>query len=171
MQRRYNPGKKTSETTDTAQLIYSTGESRLVEVREKKIYGSEHFWKLYLARFLKVLDTFKSKEVIVLVHILRNMETSNNTFTGSYRKISKDISREQKKRGERGISLDSVRRTMKVLQDAEFLVKRQNGVYMVSPDILMKGDDNKRAMLKKKFAEAADKKPAPDGQTETEEDA
>lgn len=64
---------------------------------------------------------------------------------------------------------------MKKLRDTGFIAKVQNGVYIVSPDILIKGADGKRANVRKDYNEAAKNttkkkaKPSPDGKAKTEE--
>lgn len=46
-----------------------------------------------------------------------------------------------------GVSLDTVNKTMKALQQANFLRKQQAGVYVVNPDMLYKGTHNNRMRI------------------------
>ena len=69
--------------------------------------------------------------------IIANTNASNNTFIGSQRKIATQTN----------VSLQTVSRILVKLQDNNFIKKIQNGVYQVSPNILMKGSDHKKSLL------------------------
>lgn len=150
-------------TGESYQVIEDLGVVNLAQGR--KIRGSKHFWKLYLPGFLRVLRRFKNRQVTVLAYILENMKQADNVFIGSYREISQKC----------GVSLDSVHRTIHDLQESGFMVKKQNGVYIISPDILIKGNDSKRSMLMREYNKAVinvatkKAKPSPDGKAKTEE--
>ena len=58
-------------------------------------------------------------------------------FIGTYNKISKDV----------GCSSATIAKIMKKLQENNFIKKVQNGLWLVNPNILMKGNDNKRQIL------------------------
>lgn len=45
----------------------------------------KQFWKVYLLDFLQILGILDSKQVDVLIHILENTNSSNNTYIGTYR--------------------------------------------------------------------------------------
>lgn len=45
------------------------------------------------------------------------------------------------------MSLDTATKVMKKLQDNKFITKVQNGVYQVSPNIMMKGSEYKKSLL------------------------
>ena len=114
-----------------------TGE--IIEVNQvtKRVYGSKHFWKVYLMDFLQILGIIESKQLDVLIHILENTEPANNTFIGSQRDIAKDC----------GVSLDTVSKIMKKLQDKKFIKQIKRSVYQVSPLIMLKGNDYKQQLL------------------------
>ena len=65
------------------------------------------------------------------------MNASNNLFIGTYDKIMKAV----------GVSRPTIATIMKKLQENDFIKKVQSGVYMVNPDIVMKGNDPKRHFL------------------------
>nr|HEF1067544.1 replication/maintenance protein RepL [Campylobacter jejuni] len=73
----------------------------------------------------------------VFIYIAENTNQSNNLFIGTYRSISEDV----------GVGLSTVTRIMKKLQESNFIKKKQNGVYLVNPNIMMKGNDTKRQIL------------------------
>ncbi|WP_266197514.1 replication/maintenance protein RepL [Streptococcus agalactiae] len=43
--------------------------------------------------------------------------------------------------------METVRKVMRKLQDNKFITKVQNGVYQVSPNIMMKGSEHKKSLL------------------------
>lgn len=103
----------------------------------KRIYGQKMFWKLYLLDFLQILGVLDSKQVDVLIYVLERTNSATNTYIGTWSKIEHDLH----------ISHSTVSRVFKKLQDKNFLKKIQNGVWQVSPDIMMRGDDRKRKLL------------------------
>lgn len=125
-------GTKKRELIDT-----ETGEQILVDQITKRVYGSRNFWKMYLMDFLMVLGIIDSKQVDVFIYIVENTNQSNNIFMGTYKKISADV----------GCSEGTIAKIMKKLQDNNFIKKVQNGAWLVNPNILMKGNDQKRQIL------------------------
>lgn len=124
--------------TRKKELIDSdTGESIIVDQITKRVYGTKNFWKVYLMDFLSVLGIIDSKQLDVFIYILENTNSSNNTFLGTYDKISKDV----------GVCRQTIARVMKKLQENNFISKIQNGAWSVNPNILMKGNDTKRQIL------------------------
>lgn len=114
-----------------------TGEQIFVDQITKRVYGSKNFWKCYLMDFLTVLGIIDSKQIDVFIFIVENTNQSNNTFIGTYKHISKEV----------GVSEPTIAKIMKKLQVNNFIKKVQNGVWLVNPNILMKGNDTKRQIL------------------------
>lgn len=114
-----------------------TGEVIEVDQITKRSMGQKAFWKIYLMDYLQILGGFEYKQLDVMIYIMENTHSSNNTFIGTYRSIAEKTD----------VSLDTVRRTMVYLQEKKFLKKVQNGVYQVSANVLMKGNDHKKQML------------------------
>ena len=56
---------------------------------------------------------------------------------GTYKKIAEDVK----------CSQTTIAKTMKKLQDNNFVKRVQNGAWLVNPNILMKGNDSKRQIL------------------------
>ena len=134
----YNSNTQTLIGTKKKTLIdQETGE--IIEVNQvtKRAYGQKNFWKVYLLDFLQVLGILESKQLDVLIYILENTNSSNNTFIGTHKKIAEKTN----------TSRDTIHRTFKKLQDNKFLEKIQNGVYQVSPLIMMKGSEHKKQLL------------------------
>ena len=107
-------------------------------------YSDNQFWKLYMKNFLNILREFKNKQLDVFIYILENTHPSTNTFTGTYRSISKACK----------VSLSTVTQVMCLLQKNGFIAKLQNGSYIVSPHILIKGNEQKRGMLLRDYHSA-----------------
>lgn len=134
----YSEATKTLVGTKKKELIDTeTGEKILVDQITKRVYGTKNFWKVYLMDFLMVLGIFDSKQVDVFIYIVENTSPSNNTFIGTYDKISHDVN----------VCRQTIAKIMKKLQDKGFIKKVQNGVWLVNPNILMKGNDTKRQIL------------------------
>ena len=114
-----------------------TGERYEVDQITKRALGQKQFWKIYLMDFLQVLGVLDSKQVDVLIYILENTGESTNTYIGTYRKTAEGT----------GVSLDTATKVMRKLQDNGFIKKVQNGVYQVSPNIMMKGSEHKKSLL------------------------
>ena len=89
------------------------GRSHEVDQITKRALGQKQFWKIYLMDFLQVLGGFEYKQLDVLIYILEHTEAANNTFIGTYRSLEKNV----------GVSYDTVRRTITLLQGKGFLKK------------------------------------------------
>ena len=138
MESEYIEKTKTLIGTKRKELIdKETGEIIEVDQITKKVYGQKDFWKLYLSDFLPVLGIVENKQVDILIYILKNTQPSNNMFIGTYKTI-----RENTKASETTIA-----KVMKKLQEQKFLKKIQNGLWQVSPNIMMKGNENKKQLL------------------------
>lgn len=125
-------GQKKRELIDT-----ETGELIVVDQISKRVYGTKNFWKCYLMDFLGVLGIVDNKQLDVFIFIVENTNQSNNMFIGTYTHISKQV----------GVSRQTIATIMKKLQANNFIKKVQNGVWLVNPNILMKGNDSKRQIL------------------------
>lgn len=125
-------GQKKRELMDRA-----TGEVIWVDQITKRTYGTKNFWKCYLMDFLTVLGIIDSKQLDIFIYIVENTSQANNTFIGTYKKISQDT----------GCSSRTIAAIMKKLQENNFIKKVQNGVWLINPNILMRGNDTKRQIL------------------------
>lgn len=114
-----------------------TGELEHVDEIWKRVSSRRAFYKMYLTDFLAVLGFMDSRQIDVFIYIAEHTNASNNIFLGSQRKIAEAV----------GCSKTTVNTMMQKLQEHNFIKKVQDGVYFVNPNILMKGNDNKRQML------------------------
>ena len=134
----YNGDTQTLVGTQKRKLIdEDTGERILVDQITKRVYGTKQFWKCYLMDFLTVLGIIDNKQVDIFIYIVENTDQSNNLFIGTYKKIAEDV----------GASSATIARIMKKLQENNFIKRVQNGLSLVNPNILMKGNDTKRQIL------------------------
>lgn len=134
----YNGDTQTLVGTQKRKLIdEDTGERILVDQITKRVYGTKQFWKCYLMDFLTVLGIIDNKQVDIFIYIVENTDQSNNLFIGTYKKIAEDV----------GASSATIARIMKKLQENNFIKRVQNGLWLVNPNILMKGNDTKRQIL------------------------
>lgn len=115
----------------------TTGELIMVDQITKRVYGTKQFWKVYLMDFLTVLGIIDNKQLDIFIYIVEHTEPSTNTFIGTYDTIGKEV----------GVSRQTIAKIMKKLQQNNFITKKQNGVWIVNPNILMKGNDTKRQIL------------------------
>ena len=118
-----------------------TGEILQVDQVNKLNYGSKHFWKCYLKEFMSVLKQLEGKQLQVLVYIVEHTKPSTNEFTGTYANIIKDV----------GCCRQTVAATMVKLQKCDFMRKKIAGVWLINPDILVKGNDNKRNIISSEY--------------------
>ncbi|QEL71867.1 MULTISPECIES: replication/maintenance protein RepL [unclassified Bacillus cereus group] len=125
-------GQKKRELIDV-----ETGEVIHVDQITKRVYGTKNFWKMYLMDFLTVLGIIDNKQLDIFIYIAENTNQSNNLFIGTYKQIAKDV----------GVSEPTIAKLMKKLQQNNFIKKKINGVYIVNPNIMMKGNDTKRQIL------------------------
>lgn len=125
-------GSKKRELVDK-----ETGEVIQVDQITKRVYGTKNFWKVYLMDFLSVLGIIDNKQLDVFIYIAENTNQATNLFIGTYKKISKDT----------GVSEPTIAKIMKKLQKNNFISKVQSGLWRVNPNIMMKGNDNKRQIL------------------------
>ena len=143
----YNKNKSSLEYNENTQTLIGTRQKELIDVETgvsiwvdqitKRAYGSKNFWKVYLMDFLTVLGIIDSKQLDVFIYIAENTNQSTNQFIGTYDKIAKDVN----------VSRPTIAKLMKKLQDNKFIKKVQNGVWLVNPNILMRGSDKKRQIL------------------------
>ena len=119
----------------------NTGEVLEVEQTTRLVYGSKSFWKCYLKELVAVLKSISSKQFHVFTYIIEHARPSDNLFIGTYDKIMKDT----------GYCRQTVAVAMKKLQGVGFIKKVQNGVWIINPDVLMKGNANKYRMLRSSY--------------------
>lgn len=122
--------KKTYIDADTGEYVH-------VDQITKRVYGTKQFWKCYLMDFLSILGIMDNRQVDVFIYIVENTNPQTNLFIGTYNQIAKNIN----------VSYGTVVTIMRKLIKNNFVKRVQNGLYLVNPNILMKGNDHKRQIL------------------------
>lgn len=106
--------------------------ARTGELEEMQVTSIEdrdyNFSKVWMRNFIATLDIVGNQKTKLCFWIIEHVN-KQNVLIGTMRSISK----------ESGISLETVRKTMSILLDADFLRRVQNGVYIINPDIVFKG--------------------------------
>jgi len=121
-----------------------TGEILETTVIEKEVERDFNFHKIWLSDLMSILNLIGGKKLDILKYLLSEMRTQDNTISVTYRKIEEKLKTSQK----------TIAETMKILQEANFITKVQNGLYMVNPDVIVKGKSGKKDALMIKYVEA-----------------
>lgn len=87
-----------------------------------------NFHKIWMRNFITTLDIVGNQKTKLCMWLIDNINRDNQLI-GTLRDIATRS----------GISLETVRITIKLLLDADFMRKVQNGVYVINPDIIFKG--------------------------------
>lgn len=141
--------KKTKKTTTKKQIIIgkqsyinpNTGE--IEDFNVINTYDTDfNFEKIWLSHILESLDAIGNQKIKVLNWILSN-KTSDNLIIATQRAIAENS----------GVSYPVVNKTLQSLVLAKALAKKQDGVYMLNPDFMFKGNGKKRMNLLLKFNE------------------
>ena len=137
--------KKTQTIVGTQRYINAdTGEILETTVIEKEVDRDFNFHKIWLNDLMSVLNLIGGKKLDILKYLLSEMRTQDNTISVTYRQIEKELNTSQK----------TIAETMKILQEANFITKVQNGLYMVNPDVIVRGKSSKKDALMIKYVEA-----------------
>ena len=137
--------KKTQTIVGTQRYINAdTGEILETTVIEKEVDRDFNFHKIWLNDLMSVLNLIGGKKLDILKYLLSEMRTQDNTISVTYTKIQEKLNTSRK----------TIAETMKILQEANFITKVQNGLYMVNPDVIVRGNGKKRDALMIKYVEA-----------------
>lgn len=137
-ERQYDKENNIAYISRTKRYIDEDGNEGTQTEVYKKTYGGKHFWRVWLGDLLYTLGLINnSKQLDVVFYVLDNTDPSNNLYIGTIRDTVKRT----------GISLGTVSAIFKKMQEVDMIVKQQNGLYKVKPNLLMKGDDNKKQRL------------------------
>ena len=125
-----------------------------------------NFHKVWLRMFVEGLEKIANKKMKLAFWIIDHLD-SENKLVYTFRRMAEET----------GLSIDTVIKTMKALQEDNppFLKKLQSGVYVVNPSILYKGTHKSRMGVVYQFGELTDKQPqeqkAKDSKTEEKKTA
>jgi len=92
-----------------------------------------NFHKVWLSHIISSLDLIGNQKTRLAFWIIDHLDKENK-LTMTYRQIAEKS----------GISLDTVRLTMKSLMESNFLERINQGAYRVNPDVIFKGGKTDR---------------------------
>ena len=95
-----------------------------------------NFTKIWMQNIINSIDLIGNQKTRLAFWIIEHLNRENQLIM-TFRTIAEQS----------GISIDTVKKTMKALQQANFLKKQQAGVYVVNPDMLYKGTHNNRMRI------------------------
>lgn len=124
--------KKTKVVGKQTYINQTTGEVVDMNVVETT-FSDFNFEKLWLSHLLQALDCLGSKKIKVVSWLLENKD-SKNTVIATQRKIAIGCD----------VSLQTVVDVMKVLLASDVIRMEQQGVYILNPEVIFKGDKSKR---------------------------
>lgn len=107
------------------------------EVQEMQVTTVEerdfNFHKVWMKNFINTLEIVGNQKTKLCFWIIDNLNKENQLCM-TYRQIAEKAN----------MSLDTVRVTMKLLLESDFLRRVNTGCYVVNPDVLFKGTRNGR---------------------------
>ncbi|WKN30280.1 replication/maintenance protein RepL [Porifericola rhodea] len=149
MEDKMNKALRVQKAKDTIRyerwINAETGEEREFAIVEKPIYKNTHFYLTFLPDLLQASREFGKGKKKVLLYILNSIDSQTHLFIGKYREIA-----EETKTSQRTIS-----ETIAYLLDIDFLRKKAQSVYIVSPRYVSRGEGAKKRDLMVKYQELA----------------
>lgn len=103
-----------------------------------------NFHKVWMKNFINTLDVVGNKKTKLCFWIIDHINRENQLVM-TYRQIAQQT----------GISLETVRMTMKLLLESDFIRKVNMGCYVVNPDVVFKGPRNGRLNVLNMYIDAA----------------
>lgn len=136
--RQYDKTNSTAYISRSTEYIKEDGTRGTETEVFKKVYGSKHFWRVWLSDLLTALGLVNnSRQLDVVFYIFENANPSENLYIGTIRATAEAV----------GVSVKTVATTFKKLKEADIITQKQSGVYMIKPTLMIKGDDRKQHRL------------------------
>ena len=131
------------------ELLQSTGDIRIISapiiaptITQKVPRGK--FEVTYTAELFGLLEKLGNKKIEVFSYLL-DKKDGNNCINTTIRNIAEDTH----------TSLQTVQSTINILRDSG-LIARKGSVYMISPNLMVKGNQVREAWLMQKYEELSD---------------
>lgn len=138
--------KSYKSTISREKLINSkTGEIEDVAVVRKYV-KDYNFHKIWINDLMNILELVGNKKLTVIKHIIKHINTKDNTFTSTISAIEQDLNKSNLSNKDKA-SRKTIERTLKMLQECNFMKKIHSGHYKINPDILLQGRANKHQKL------------------------
>lgn len=119
----------------TGELI----ETEVMSIEERDF----NFTKVWMRNFISTLELVGNQKTKLAYWIIDNINKENQ-LTMNYRQIANAS----------GMCLDTVATTMKILLDANFIRRQNQGCYIVNPEILYKGTSSGRLNILNMYEES-----------------
>ena len=132
------------EVTYERWMNVESGEEREFAVVSKTIYKGTHFYLSFLPDLLQASKEFGKGKKKVLNYILNSIDSKTHLFIGKYRDIA-DTTRTSQR---------TISETIAYLIEIDFLRKKAQSVYTVSPRYVSRGEAVKKRNLMIKYAES-----------------
>ena len=108
-ERQYHDNNNTAYISRTKRYIDEDGNEGTQTDVYKKVYGTKHFWKVWLSDLLYTLELINnSKQLDVVFYVLDNTDQTNNLYIGTLQKTADKT----------GISYKTVATIFKKMQDS-----------------------------------------------------
>ena len=134
----YDKTNNTAYISRSVEYITEDGTTGTETEIFKKVYGGKQFWRVWLSDLLTALGLVSnSRQLDVVFYVFENAKPSENLYIGTIRATAKAV----------GVSNDTVAKTFRKLQEADIITKKQSGVYMIKPTLMIKGDNRKQHRL------------------------
>ena len=117
----------------------TTGELENFTVIKKNVNADFNFHKIWLEDLLNILNTIGNKKITILSYLLKIMRSSDNSLNFTIRSLSEDT----------GVSSPTCQTTIHELMESN-VIKRDERIkqlYTFNPDLLVKGNSDKRRKL------------------------
>jgi len=128
-------GTETYIKQDTGEL----SEMQVISIEERDF----NFHKVWLEHIIHSMDLIGNQKTRLAFWIIENLDRENQLVM-TQRKIAEKT----------GISLETVRQTMKALMESDFIVKINSGAYRINPEKIFKGGKSDRMNVLLKYHEA-----------------
>ncbi len=137
-----NKTNKTKELMEIGKQNYinqSTGQVEEFTVIRKNVNKDFNFHKIWLEDLLNILNSFGNKKITILTYLLKIMKNYDNSVIFTMRSLSENTD----------ISVQTCQTTINELLESNVLKRdsQVNQLYFFNPDLIVKGDSNKRQRL------------------------
>lgn len=126
-------------------MINQDGEEEDINVVRKYVKDC-NFYKVWINDLMSIIELFGGKKLTVIKHIMKNINTKTNTFTSTIAVMEKDLNKPELNKKDTA-SRKTIERTLKLLQECNFMKKIHSGHYKINPDILLQGRNSKHQKL------------------------
>ena len=104
-------------------------EMEVISIEER----DANFHKIWLGHIIMSMDIIGNSKTKFVFWLIEQM-TADNIIAMTYEQMAKDS----------GYSMETIKRTIPLLIQADFLIRINNGAYRVNPSVIFKGGKNER---------------------------